>query len=155
MYSCTLLLLLQSFCGGVQAFHQELVLLRRSSVTRISRHHSQVVLHQAAQVADGNIRDDIDDVDEWCCLLSGSEFKTHAGECINPYKVLGISHEQATRREIKQAYFSASRRYHPDARLATAADKTVGAADDSDEDASERWERIRLSYEILSNSKLM
>ena len=41
------------------------------------------------------------------------EFKTAAGEIIEPYSILKVSRE-ASRDEIKQAYRKLSRKYHPD-----------------------------------------
>lgn len=41
------------------------------------------------------------------------EFSTHAGEVINPYKILKVSRE-ADRSEIRKAYIKLSKRYHPD-----------------------------------------
>lgn len=41
------------------------------------------------------------------------EFCTHAGEVVNPYRVLKVSRE-AERAEIRKAYIALSKRYHPD-----------------------------------------
>lgn len=41
------------------------------------------------------------------------EFCTHSGEVVNPYAVLKVSRD-AERSEIRHAYITLSRRYHPD-----------------------------------------
>lgn len=41
------------------------------------------------------------------------DFRIHTGEVVDPYRVLGIS-RSADRTEIKLAYRTLSRRYHPD-----------------------------------------
>jgi len=41
------------------------------------------------------------------------EFKTHAGEVLNPYATLKVS-RTAELSEIKTSYRNLSRRYHPD-----------------------------------------
>jgi DnaJ-class molecular chaperone len=81
-------------------------------------------------------------------LLSG--FKTASGEIINPYKVLKIS-RKATRDQVRQAYIGLSRRYHPDG--ARNRDLLPGSCNNLD-DVRDQWERIKLSYEILSDKKM-
>ena len=41
------------------------------------------------------------------------EFSTHSGEVVNPYDILKVSRD-AERSEIRKAYITLSKRYHPD-----------------------------------------
>jgi len=77
------------------------------------------------------------------------EFKTATGEVLDPYKVLKIK-RTATRQEIKQSYRDMSRRYHPDGMRHR--DILPGSCNNLD-DVRDHWERIKLSYEILSDNK--
>jgi hypothetical protein len=77
------------------------------------------------------------------------EFTVANGEMIHPYKILKIN-RSASRQEIKQAYRDLSRRYHPDA--ARQRDLLPGSCNNLD-DVRDHWERIKLSYEILSDDK--
>jgi DnaJ-class molecular chaperone len=78
------------------------------------------------------------------------EFKVANGERIHPYKILKIN-RSATRQEVKQAYRDLSRRYHPDG--ARFRDILPGNCNNLD-DVRDHWERIKLSYEILSDVKM-
>jgi DnaJ-class molecular chaperone len=77
------------------------------------------------------------------------EFSVASGEVINPYDVLKVS-RKATREEIRASYLTQSRRYHPDGNR----HRTIlpGSCNNID-DVRDQWERIKLSYEILSNPK--
>jgi hypothetical protein len=86
--------------------------------------------------------------DEASFLLE--EFKVANGELIHPYKVLKIN-RSASRQEVKQAYRDLSRRYHPDG--ARHRDLLPGSCNNLD-DVRDHWERIKLSYEILSDHKM-
>ncbi|GKY99429.1 hypothetical protein MPSEU_000897500 [Mayamaea pseudoterrestris] len=78
------------------------------------------------------------------------EFSTSTGEVIEPYKVLGVKRE-ATTDEIKHAYRTLSRKYHPDGmRFRTILPGNCNNAND----VRDHWERIKLSYEILSRPKM-
>mmetsp|Transcript_15443 Transcript_15443/g.21509 ORF Transcript_15443/g.21509 Transcript_15443/m.21509 type:complete len:222 (+) Transcript_15443:84-749(+) len=78
------------------------------------------------------------------------DFTTASGEVVNPYKILKVS-RTADRTEIKKAYRELSRRYHPDG--ARFREVLPGSCNDAD-DVREHWERIKLSYEILSDRKM-
>jgi hypothetical protein len=78
------------------------------------------------------------------------EFKVANGERIHPYKILKIN-RSATRQEVKQAYRDLSRRYHPDG--ARHRDILPGSCNNLS-DVRDHWERIKLSYEILSDTKM-
>lgn len=81
------------------------------------------------------------------------EFSTADGEIINPYKILKVS-RSAQRQEIRQAYLRLSKKYHPDAVSQIIKNKGVlpGKCNSIEETRNE-WERIKLSYEILSDRK--
>jgi len=76
------------------------------------------------------------------------EFSIHTGEVVDPYRILNVPRE-ADRNEIKKAYRDLSRRYHPDS---CRKDILPGACNNWQE-VRDQWERIKLSYEILSNTK--
>lgn len=78
------------------------------------------------------------------------DFKTASGEVLNPYRVLKVS-RTADRAEIKRAYRDLSRRYHPDA--VKFRDILPGSCNNLDE-VREQWERVKLSYEILSDKTM-
>jgi DnaJ-class molecular chaperone len=77
------------------------------------------------------------------------EFTIASGEVVDPYKILKCSRD-ATRQEIRKSYIELSRRYHPDGLR----HRTIlpGSCNNVDE-VREHWERIKLSYEILSDPK--
>mmetsp|Transcript_27964 Transcript_27964/g.39322 ORF Transcript_27964/g.39322 Transcript_27964/m.39322 type:complete len:219 (-) Transcript_27964:366-1022(-) len=78
------------------------------------------------------------------------DFTVASGEVVNPYQILKVS-RTADRTEIKKAYRELSRRYHPDG--ARYREILPGSCNDHD-DVREHWERIKLSYEILSDKKM-
>jgi DnaJ-class molecular chaperone len=78
------------------------------------------------------------------------DFKTANGELIEPYKVLKVG-RGAEKSEIKKAYRELSRRYHPDG--VRYRDLLPGSCNNLD-DVRDHWERIKLSYEILSDPKM-
>lgn len=82
------------------------------------------------------------------------EFSTADGEIVNPYKVLKVS-RTANRQEIRQAYLRLSKKYHPDAVAQTIKDSGIlpGKCNSIQETRLE-WERVKLSYEILSDRKM-
>jgi len=69
------------------------------------------------------------------------------GEVMDPYSVLKIT-RSADRQEIKNAYRAHSRRYHPD--VLRFRDVLPGSCNNL-EDVRDQWERVKLSYEILSD----
>ena len=77
------------------------------------------------------------------------EFSVASGEVINPYEVLKVS-RKATREEIRASYLTQSRRYHPDGHRHR---KILPGSCNNIDDVRDQWERIKLSYEILSNPK--
>mmetsp|Transcript_36696 Transcript_36696/g.56933 ORF Transcript_36696/g.56933 Transcript_36696/m.56933 type:complete len:195 (-) Transcript_36696:150-734(-) len=77
------------------------------------------------------------------------EFSTHSGEVLNPYTILKVSRD-ADRTEIRRAYIELSKRYHPDG--ARHKEILPGRCNNLD-DVREEWERIKLSYEILRDSR--
>ena len=81
------------------------------------------------------------------------EFSIASGEIINPYDILKVS-RKATRDEIRASYIKQSRRYHPDAYRNGKGNNNIlpGSCNNLD-DVRDQWERIKLSYEILSNPK--
>lgn len=78
------------------------------------------------------------------------DFMTAQGEVLNPYKVLKVKRDCA-RQDIKKAYRDLSRRYHPDGMRHR--DILPGSCNNLDE-VRDHWERIKLSYEILSDAKM-
>jgi len=78
------------------------------------------------------------------------DFRTADGQIINPYKTLKID-RKAPHTEIRQSYRKLSKKYHPDAcRFNTI---MPGRCNNLDE-VRDEWERINLSYEILSDKKM-
>eukprot|EP00523_Entomoneis_sp_CCMP467_P006039 CAMPEP_0168735560 /NCGR_PEP_ID=MMETSP0724-20121128/9400_1 /TAXON_ID=265536 /ORGANISM="Amphiprora sp., Strain CCMP467" /LENGTH=311 /DNA_ID=CAMNT_0008782715 /DNA_START=67 /DNA_END=1002 /DNA_ORIENTATION=+ len=71
------------------------------------------------------------------------------GEILDPYRILKIPRD-APRQQIKQAYRNLSRRYHPDTLLHR--DILPGSCNNP-QDVRNHWERVKLSYEILSDPK--
>ena len=80
------------------------------------------------------------------------DFRIAGGEVVNPYRILNVS-RNADRQEIKAAYRTLSRKYHPDGILQRNDGILPGRCNDMD-DVREEWERIKLSYEILTDRKL-
>jgi DnaJ-class molecular chaperone len=77
------------------------------------------------------------------------EFAVASGEIINPYDILKVS-RKSTRDEIRASYLKQTRRYHPDGYRHRSI--LPGSCNNID-DVRDQWERIKLSYEILSNPK--
>lgn len=77
------------------------------------------------------------------------EFSIASGEVINPYDVLKVS-RKATREQVRSAYLTFSRRYHPDGYRHR---KILPGSCNNLDEVRDQWERIKLSYEILSDSK--
>jgi hypothetical protein len=82
------------------------------------------------------------------------EFSTADGEIVNPYKILKVS-RTADRQEIRQAYLRLSKKYHPDAVAQTIKNSGIlpGKCNSVQETRLE-WERVKLSYEILSDRRM-
>lgn len=78
------------------------------------------------------------------------EFRLYNGEIVDPYDVLKVA-RNADRADIRKKYINLSRRYHPDAAMHR--DILPGSCNNED-DVREQWEKIKLSYEILSNRKM-
>ncbi|VEU37943.1 unnamed protein product [Pseudo-nitzschia multistriata] len=76
-------------------------------------------------------------------------FQTASGETVNPYRVLKVP-RSAERKEIREAYRRISKRYHPD--IVRHKDVLPGNCNSHD-DVEAEWERIQLSYDILSERK--
>lgn len=77
------------------------------------------------------------------------EFRIASGEVIQPYDVLKVP-RKATRVQVRAAYIKLCRLYHPDASRHRVI--LPGRCNNLDE-VRNHWERIKLAYEILSNSK--
>ena len=109
------------------------------SITTTTQRHSSRSSHQYPEGTDSHF------------LLQ--EFSIASGEVINPYEILKVS-RKATREEIRASYIKQSRRYHPDAYRNGKGNNNIlpGSCNNLD-DVRDQWERIKLSYEILSNSK--
>lgn len=78
------------------------------------------------------------------------DFKTASGEIINPYLILKVP-RTANAEEIKDAYRNLSRRYHPDGMRQHR--EILPGGCNTVQEVREHWDRILLSYEILSNPK--
>ena len=97
------------------------------------------------------VRHQDDDGDDSNFLLQ--EFSIASGEIINPYDVLKLP-RKATRDEVRASYIKQSRRYHPDAfRNGKGNNNILPGSCNNLDDVRDQWERIKLSYEILSNPK--
>lgn len=79
------------------------------------------------------------------------EFSIASGEIIDPYAVLKVA-RSASRSDIRQQYIQLSRRYHPDSTRMRNSDILPGKCNNLDE-VRDQWERIKLSYEILTDPK--
>jgi DnaJ-class molecular chaperone len=77
------------------------------------------------------------------------EFTTYNGELVQPYSILGVNRE-AERVDIRKAYIEMSKQFHPDA---VRHRDVLPTGCSSMDDVREQWERMKLSYEILSDRK--
>lgn len=77
-------------------------------------------------------------------------FTTASGEIVNPYRVLKVS-RTAERKEIREAYRKLSKRYHPDI---VRHSKVLPGRCNNIDDVEAEWERIQISYNILSERKV-
>ena len=75
------------------------------------------------------------------------EFQFHDGQVLDPYQILKVS-RTADRTDIREAYRTQSRLYHPDARLYK--DILPGSCN-NEQEVREHWERINWSYALLSD----
>jgi len=78
------------------------------------------------------------------------DFTTSDGEVVNPYRTLKVG-RNAERYEIRQSYRTLSKKYHPDG--VRFREVMPGKCNNLD-DVRDEWERIKLSYEILSDKKM-
>ncbi len=78
------------------------------------------------------------------------DFTTSDGEVVNPYRTLKVG-RNAQRDEIRQSYRALSKKYHPDG--VRFREVMPGKCNNLD-DVRDEWERIKLSYEILSDKKM-
>lgn len=78
------------------------------------------------------------------------DFCTADGDIINPYYTLKVD-RHATRTEIRHSYRELSKKYHPDA---VRFRKIMPGKCDTLDEVRDEWERIKLSYEILSDKKM-
>ncbi len=78
------------------------------------------------------------------------DFCTADGKIINPYATLKVD-RQATRAQIRTSYRLLSKKYHPDA---VRFRKVMPGKCDTLDEVRDEWERIKLSYEILSDKKV-
>mmetsp|Transcript_5886 Transcript_5886/g.12772 ORF Transcript_5886/g.12772 Transcript_5886/m.12772 type:complete len:222 (-) Transcript_5886:106-771(-) len=79
-----------------------------------------------------------------------TEFRTADGNVVDPYKMLGLSRNADTA-DIKQSYRRLSRKLHPD--MVAQSEVLPGRCANLDE-VREEWERVKFSYEILSDPKM-
>lgn len=82
-----------------------------------------------------------------------ADFTIASGEIINPYQVLKVP-RTAERAQIKTAYRTLSRKYHPDGFLQRKNNGILPGNCNSLEDVREEWEKIKLSYEILTSKQM-
>ncbi|KAL7468531.1 hypothetical protein ACHAXS_008759, partial [Conticribra weissflogii] len=85
------------------------------------------------------------DVSSWL-----EEFQTAKGSIVDPYKVLRVP-RTATKADIKQSYRKLSRKLHPD--MVANRDILPGNCANLEE-VREEWEKVKLSYEILTDKKM-
>eukprot|EP00537_Pseudo-nitzschia_pungens_P001222 CAMPEP_0172370886 /NCGR_PEP_ID=MMETSP1060-20121228/40182_1 /TAXON_ID=37318 /ORGANISM="Pseudo-nitzschia pungens, Strain cf. cingulata" /LENGTH=206 /DNA_ID=CAMNT_0013096329 /DNA_START=43 /DNA_END=663 /DNA_ORIENTATION=- len=76
-------------------------------------------------------------------------FATASGEIVNPYRVLKVP-RSAERKQIREAYRKLSKRYHPD--IVRHKEILPGNCNNH-QDVEDEWERIQISYNILSEKK--
>ena len=79
------------------------------------------------------------------------DFRTSKGEVVNPYHVLKVR-RSASRQEIKRAYFALCRKYHPDSFRQKQQHTGIWPGSCNNlQDVHDHWERVKVSYEILSD----
>lgn len=93
------------------------------------------------------VRSYADEKQETSFLLE--EFTTYTGEVVQPYFMLGVGRE-AEKIDVRRAYIEKSKLYHPDAVRHSA---SLPSDCSSVDDVRDQWERIKFSYEILSDKK--
>jgi len=79
-----------------------------------------------------------------------TDFRTADGNVVDPYKMLRLSRD-ATAPQIKQSYRRLSRKLHPDM---VAQNEVLPGRCTNLEEVREEWERVKFSYEILSDPKM-
>lgn len=77
------------------------------------------------------------------------DFTTASGEIVNPYKILKVP-RTAEHKEIRKAYRALSKKFHPD--IVRHSKYLPGNCNNHD-DVEAHWERIQISYKILSEKK--
>lgn len=78
-----------------------------------------------------------------------TDFRTADGAVVDPYRMLRLS-RGATPADVKRSYRRLSRKLHPD--MAARSDVLPGRCTTLEE-VREEWERVKFSYEILSDPK--
>lgn len=78
-----------------------------------------------------------------------SDFRTASGDIVDPYRSLRVP-RSATMEDIKSSYKKLSRKLHPD--MVGKSQILPGNCSNLDE-VREEWEKVKLSYEILSDPK--
>lgn len=78
-----------------------------------------------------------------------TDFRTADGNVVDPYRMLRLS-RRATPADIKQSYRRLSRKLHPDM---VAQNDVLPGRCTTLEEVREEWERVKFSYEILSDPK--
>ncbi|KAL3761257.1 hypothetical protein ACHAWU_009983 [Discostella pseudostelligera] len=79
-----------------------------------------------------------------------TDFRTADGTVVDPYKILQVS-RSATVIEIKQSYRRLSRKLHPD--MVAQMEILPGRCTNLD-DVRNEWEKVKFSYEILSDTQM-
>ena len=78
------------------------------------------------------------------------DFATADGNVVNPYETLNVK-RGANRSDIRCSYLTLSKLYHPDAlRFSEVLPENCSSL----EEVREKWECVKLSYEILSDKKM-
>lgn len=78
-----------------------------------------------------------------------TEFRTADGKVVDPYKLLQVK-RNCSQADIKQSYRRLSKKLHPD--MVARAEILPGRCTNLDE-VRDEWERVKFSYEILSDPK--
>jgi DnaJ domain len=121
--------------NGKSPYHSMALFMTSSSSSYQSRQHQSK--RSSSQSSDRNSENSF--------LLD--EFRTASGELINPYTILKVS-RTASKEQIRSSYIALSKRYHPD----TVRYRSIlpGSCNNQQE-VRDHWERINLSYRILSH----